>query len=160
MLSYTIRRVAQGIVVLLLLTFVTFALQHALPGGAARGLLGPRATPEQVRAFEHTNRLDEPLVPSYVHYLGRLLHGDLGRSIRLDLPVRTVIANDGPRDIVLVGGALVLSLVIGIPLGLLQAIGRERLFDRFGTAAASVAYAVPSFTLGLIAIALFAVHFG
>ena len=95
--SFLIRRVLQALAVVLLVTVVVFCLLHALPGGPARGILGPQATASQIAAFNHEQGLDEPLPVQYVYYLNQLIHGDLGMSYTLNEPVSQLITERPPR---------------------------------------------------------------
>jgi peptide/nickel transport system permease protein len=152
MTAYIARRLGQAAVVLLGLTLLTLALEHALPGSAARAILGPRATSAQLATFNHNNYLDRSLVVQYAHYLSRILHGDLGFSYRLNRSVSAVIAQEVPRDLVLVGTSLVLAVLIAIPVGATQAIRRNRPLDHLTTATSLILYSTPSYALGLLLI--------
>src|SRR4051812_49532890 len=90
-LAYLTRRVLQALAVILIVTIVVFCLLHALPGGPARGILGPQATPEQLAAFNHEQGLDRPLPVQYGYYLNTLVHGDLGTSYTLNEAVSRLI---------------------------------------------------------------------
>ena len=157
MISFTVARTLQAIVVLLIVTFVVFVLQHILPGSEARAILGLHASPAQLQAFNRANGLNQPLVLQYLDYLGRLLHGNLGFSYKLNESVTSLLANDIPNDLVIVIPALVVSLAVAIPVGLHQAVRRNRLFDHAATGVAFVLYAMPSFWLGLLLVGWFAV---
>src|SRR5688572_11271405 len=87
LLHYVLRRTGQALLVVLLVTVVVFLLLQALPGGPARGVLGQTATPEQIAAFNAANGFDDPLPQQYLAFLSRLLHGDLGTSYVMNMPV-------------------------------------------------------------------------
>ncbi len=152
------RRLVQGIVVLLGLTLLTYALERALPGGPARAILGRRASRQAIAAFNHANELDRPVLVGYVHYLGRLLHGDLGFSYVVNRSVRTTIAQEAPRDVVLVGGSLLIALALAIPTGILQASRRNGAGDRAASTLSFLIYSLPAYALGLILIELLAIE--
>src|SRR5579884_121188 len=116
MTGFIIRRLGQAIVVTIGVTLITFGLLHALPGSLARDILGNRATPQAIAQFNHQNGLDRPVYTQYWLFLEKLLHGNLGYSYQYNRTVDSLLANDLPRDIVLGGLSLLLSLVIAIPV--------------------------------------------
>jgi peptide/nickel transport system permease protein len=95
------------------------------------------------------------VVLQYLSYLGQLLHGDLGRSYKLNQDVSTLLAQNAGRSAMLSASGLVLALLVAIPLGVLQAVKRNSVVDRVATGAAYVLYATPAFLLGLVLIAVF-----
>jgi peptide/nickel transport system permease protein len=157
MTGYIIRRVGQAVIVVLGVTLIAFFLEHLIPGGIARSILGPRATPPAIAAWNKQNGYNSPLWYQYWVFLDHLVHGNLGFSYKLNRSVDSIIASDLPRDILLVGTSLVLAVVIAVPVGVMQAVKRNRTFDYAGTATAFVLYSMPSYALGLILIALFAI---
>lgn len=157
MTGYIIRRVLQAVIVVLGVTFIAFLLEHLIPGGIARSILGPRATPASIAAWNTANGYDSPLWYQYWIFLDHLLHGNLGFSYRLNRSVDSIIASDLPRDVLLVGTSLVLAVVIAIPVGVMQAVKRNGVWDYAGTASAFVLYSMPSYALGLILIGIFAI---
>ncbi len=158
MTGYIIRRVGQAVIVVLGVTMIAFLLEHLIPGGIARSILGPRATPGSIAAWNRENGYDSPLWYQYWIFLDHLVaHGNLGFSYRLNRSVDSIIASDLPRDVLLVGTSLVLAVVIAVPVGVMQAVKRNRGLDYAGTATAFVLYSMPSYALGLILIGLFAI---
>jgi len=157
-ISYVIRRVVHGVVVLVVVTFVIFALLHLLPGGEARAILGAKANPAEVAKFNRTNGLDRPLPIQYLVWIGQLVHGNLGHSYNQNAAVLTLIGQRLPKTLILTGLALVLSVLVGIPLGMLQAVRRNRAFDQAMSVASLAMYAAPIFLTGIVAISLFSVH--
>jgi peptide/nickel transport system permease protein len=155
--GYIIRRLGQAIIVILGVTMIAFLLEHLIPGGIARAILGPRANPESIAAWNQQNGYDSPLWYQYWIFLDHLLHGNLGFSYKQNRSVDSIIANDLPRDILLVGTSLVLAVIIAIPVGVLQAVKRNRAWDYAGTATSFILYSMPSYALGLILIAVFAI---
>lgn len=160
MIQYLIRRLVQAVVVVLFVIFIVFLLAHLLPGSEARAILGPRATAGQVAQFNVANGLDRPVLAQYLTYLGRLVHGNLGYSYKLNQTVSSLLATDLPRDALLVGVALVVSLVIALPVGVWQAMRRNHAFDYVATGLSFLLYSTPSFALGLLLVAWFAVDLG
>ena len=153
MSGYLIRRVAQAVIVVLGVTAVTFILEHLIPGSLARAILGTRASTAEVAAFNRANGLDHPLIEQYFAFLGRLARGDLGYSYRLNQSVGSLVLRQVPNDIVLVGTALALALAIAIPLGIMQAVNRNRAVDHAATSAAFALYSMPSYWLAILLIA-------
>jgi peptide/nickel transport system permease protein len=158
MTAYIARRFAQSMVILLGITLLTFVLLHLIPGGPAHGILGPRATPPQIAAYEQATGLNRPVVQQYLVYLNHLLHGNFGYSYKLNQTVASVLAQDLPKSLALVGPPTVLSLVIGIPLGLWQAQRRDKLDDHLITGVGYTLYAMPDFWLAYILIDIFALR--
>ena len=157
MTGYIVRRLLQAVVVILGVTMIAFGLEHLIPGGIARAILGPRATPVSIAAWNKANGYDSPLWYQYWIFLDHLLHGNLGFSYKLNRSVDSIIASDLPRDVLLVGTSLVLAVVIAVPVGIVQAVKRNKGWDYAGTATSFVLYSMPSYALGLILIALFAI---
>jgi len=150
-------RVAQAVVVVFVVSLIVFFLLHQLPGGPARGILGLQATADQIAAFEREQGLDQPLPVQYLHYVGRLLSGDLGESYQLDLRVGDLIAARLPKTLVLTGISTVVALLVAIPLGMWQAVRRNRSADYMVSAITLLMYSTPVFLMGfilLIALAL------
>ena len=158
MTGYLIRRVLQSLLVLLGVVVVTFLLVHLLPGGPARAALGPKATPQGVAQFNLQNGLDHPLIQQFLIYLWHLLQGNLGFSYVQNQSVATLIGQNLPRDVILVGLSYVAALVIAIPLGMFQGARRNRPADYVLTGLSFVLYSMPSFLLGFLLIWAFAVN--
>ena len=159
MTGYIVRRLAQAIVVILGVTMIAFLMEHLLPGGIARAIIGTRATSQQIALFNKANGLDSPVWYQYWVYLGHLVHGNLGFSYKQNRSVDNIIANDLPRDVMLVGTSLVLAVLIAVPVGVAQAVKRNHSLDYAGTTVSFVLYSMPSYALGLILIALLSIKF-
>jgi peptide/nickel transport system permease protein len=151
--AFIVRRVGQAVIVVIGVTAVTFLLEHLIPGNLARAILGTRASPAAIAAFNQANGLDHPLVEQYATFLGRLARGDLGYSYRLNQSVDSLVVHQLPNDLLIVGTALVLALVIAIPLGIAQAARRNRALDHLATSAAFALYSMPSYWLAILLIA-------
>jgi peptide/nickel transport system permease protein len=157
MTRFLARRIGQAIVVVFIVSVMTFLLLHLLPGGAARAELGVRATPSSIRAFNKANGYNLPLVPQYFLYLDHLFHGNLGYSYKLNEPVSTLLSQDLPKSAYLSGLALFFTLIIAIPLGIYQAVRRNRPDDYVVTGMSFIGYSMPTFWLGLLLIAFFSI---
>jgi len=157
-ITYIVRRIGQAIIVLLGVMLIVFILQHLLPGSIARAIIGPRASAAQIAAFNHQYGLDRALPLQFLSFLGQLIHGNLGYSFKQNMSVDAIVSHDLPNDMLLVGASLLLALLIAIPLGILQAVRRNKLADYTATGISFVLYSMPSYLLGLLLIALFAVN--
>ncbi|MCQ4204699.1 ABC transporter permease [Streptomyces sp. PU10] len=153
--SFLIRRVLQALAVVLLVTVVVFCLLHALPGGPARGILGPQATASQIAAFNHEQGLDKPLPVQYLYFLNQLVHGDLGMSYTLNEPVSQLITERLPKTLLLTVLSAVIGLLFAVPLGVWQAVRRNKPVDYVITTLSFVAYSTPVYFLGLILVLVF-----
>ena len=159
MTGYILRRLGQSIIVVLGVTAITFLLLHLLPGNIARTIIGPRATPQQISAFDQAHGLNRSLWDQFWTYVDGVLHGNFGYSFQQDRPVVTVIGQDLPKDVLLVGAATIIALFIAVPIGLLQARHRGTLVDHLGTAVSFTLYSTPSYLLGLLLVALVSIQF-
>jgi peptide/nickel transport system permease protein len=157
-IGYVVRRIGQAVIVIAGVTVIVFILRHMLPGSIARAIIGLRATPGQVAAFNRENGLNRSLPLQYVTFLNQLLHGNLGYSFKQNMSVDAIVVHDLPNDLLLVGASLVLALLIAIPLGIFQAVRRNKLVDYAATGISFVLYSMPAYLLGLLLIAFFAVN--
>jgi peptide/nickel transport system permease protein len=158
LIGYIIRRIGQAIIVILGVTIIVFILRHLLPGSVARAILGPKATPLAIEVFNRQNGLNNPLPLQYVAFLNQLIHGNLGYSFKQNMSVDAIVIHDLPNDALLVGVSLVLALLIAIPVGVMQAVRRNRIADYAATGISFILYSMPSYLLGLLLIAFFAVN--
>jgi peptide/nickel transport system permease protein len=154
-IAYLGRRVIQGVIVMAIVVTIVFVLEQALPGGPARSILGPNATNAQVALFNKTHGLDLPFWHQYINYIGDLIHGNLGFSYHYQESVNTLLVQNLPKSLLLVGLATVIAIVIAIPLGLIQALTRDRSVDHAATGVTFALYAAPVFWLGIVLISLF-----
>lgn len=145
-------------VVLLGISILVFVLLHAISSSPGRAVLGVQASAASVAAFNHAHGYDRPLALQYLSFLGSLLHGDLGYSYKLNQSVGALLSENAGRSALLSSVALVLSVVIAIPLGLLQAVKRNTAVDNTLTGLAFVLYSIPVFFLGLVLIEIFSLQ--
>jgi peptide/nickel transport system permease protein len=157
MIPYIIRRLVQSVIVLFGVTIIVFIILHLLPGGPARALLGPRATGLQVHEFIVANGYNKPVWIQYGTYIGHLLQGKLGYSIHYNQTVNSLLSQYLPKSVLLVGLSYLVSVIIAIPLGILQAVRRNQPVDYTLTGASFVGYSMPVFWLGILLILVFAV---
>jgi peptide/nickel transport system permease protein len=154
--GFIVRRLGQSVATLIGITVLVFVMQRLLPGGPARAIMGPRATSAAIRAFDQAHGLDRSLAVQYWDFVVGLVHGQLGSSYKLDEGVDTLLAQTVPQSALLLGVSLFLSVVIAIPIGIAQAVRRDRFFDHTTTAVSFTLYSMPSFWLGLLLIQGFA----
>jgi peptide/nickel transport system permease protein len=145
------------VVVVIGVTLVTFLLQHLIPGSLARAILGDHATSAQINAFNQEYGLSRPPPVQYWDFLNQLVHGNLGYSYKQSRSVDSLVSQYLPRDIFLVGTSLFLALLVAIPVGIAQAVKRNRLLDYSGTTIAFLLYSMPTYWLGLILISVFGI---
>lgn len=154
------RRVLQGLIVILIVTLIVFALLHlAMPQGPAQGVLGMAASQEQIDAFNKEHGYDLPVWQQYINFLGQLAVGDLGDSFKLNRPVADAIEQRLPKTLVLALISMVVALIIAIPMGIYQATRRGKAGDYILTAINFLIYSTPSFFLGLVLVIVFAQTF-
>ncbi|HET9039471.1 MAG TPA: ABC transporter permease [Gemmatimonadales bacterium] len=149
-----VRRALSGLGVVLGVVTLMFALLRLAPGDPALLLVGPAASAEQVAAQRRALGLDRPVVEQYVSWLGRFAQGDWGTSIATGRPVRTILAQAWPATVRLVGISLVLSYLIGIAVGVVQAARGGRL-DTVLSVATVTLFALPGYWLGLMLVMVF-----
>ncbi len=135
---------------------VTFAMLHYLSPSPAAVVLGTKAQPAAIAAFNKAHGFDRPEIAQFFSYLGKLARFNFGYSYKLSQSVNALFAENAPRTAYLSGAALLLSLVIAVPLGIWQAVRRNSAADYAVTSTNLILYSMPSFFLGLILIQFFA----
>ncbi len=140
--------------VLVGVSLIVFLLLHLLPGGPARAVLGFRANKATIHAFDQRYGLLQPLPVQYFAWMGQLLHGNLGFSYKQNQSVDSLLAENIPRTLLLVGSATILALIVAVPLGTYQAVRRNKPDDYIFTGLSFLFYSMPSFFLGIILIIL------
>ena len=141
---------------LLLVSAVTFGIMMAAPGGPSL-LADPKLSVAERSAIEQQLGLDQPPTVQYTRWLGRAVRGDFGSSFLYQTPSLTTIRSRLPQTLLLAGAALLVSIVVGIPLGLLTAARAGGVLDRVVTVICGIALAVPAFWSGLMLLLVFAV---
>ncbi len=157
MTGYLIRRLIQTIVVTLIVTIITFLLLHLVPGGEVRAVLGIRATAAEIAADSKAWGFDQPLYVQYLKWLWQLLHGNFGFDIQYSTPVSTLLWPALVRTVVLAFIGTAVGLLIGVPLGILQAVRRYTALDHFVTGIGFIGYGSPTFFVGLVLVQWFAI---
>ncbi|MBI3909345.1 MAG: ABC transporter permease [Armatimonadetes bacterium] len=156
MRSFLLKRLALAIPTLLLLSAITFLVGSLAPSDPATTILRERATPEAVARLRHELGLDRPLWRQYLDYVGHVCQGDFGISYYDRRPVLETLAETYPETARLAGYAILLSLLLGVPLGLSAAACQDRWVDRLAMGVAVVGVSLPSFVLGSLLILVFA----
>ncbi|MCM2578865.1 ABC transporter permease [Streptomyces meridianus] len=159
---FLLRRTAVAVLLAFGVTLVTFVLTNVVPGDPAAANLGQRAIgdPAVVDQFRKQHGLDQPLPAQYVTYLGHLFQGDLGESQQTHQPVLTDLATAVPATLELAGAAIAVSLVIGVALGVVAALRRDRLTDQLLRVVSLLGVSVPTFWLALLAFYVFFYQLG
>lgn len=158
--SFIVRRLLIAIMVLFLVTIMTFSLIHIMPGDPALIMLGSDAALAQIEAERQELWLDRPLIVQYGHWLGNALRLDFGKSIVLRESVIGIIAHRLPITLYLSLISALLSIALGIGAGILCAIRRGSFADNLVAFGANIGVAVPAFWLGILGIYLFGLKLG
>ena len=160
MLRYISTRLLYLLPVLWLVVSVVFLLIHLVPGDPILQMLGENASAADVQAARHTFGLDVPIGQQYLNYWKGVLHGDLGRSLRFDQPVRRIVFERYPQTVELTVASMIVALLISIPAGVRSARRRNRWDDRVLSFVSLLGLSFPNFALGPILILLFAIKLG
>jgi len=156
MLTFIVRRLLLAVPVLLGVVFVVMLTVDLLPGDAVSLMLGEHATPHAVAALRDHLGLDKPLATRYVQYVGRLLTGDLGRSIQQNRPVASELADAWPATLELTVAALILAAFFGVGAGVVSAVWPSSFFDTLARLGSLFGLSLPVFWTGLVLIVIFA----
>jgi peptide/nickel transport system permease protein len=158
MTRYILRRMLSMMPVLLIVSIITFALLYVLPGDPAVAILGENAGNQQTYlALRADLGLDQPVYVQYANWLGRLVRGDLGQSIRTHEAVSGVLAQRVPISLYLGAAGLVVGLALGVSVAVVSALRPGSYFDSVGTILAMGGVAIPSFWQALLLVYVFAV---
>ncbi|KQQ85898.1 ABC transporter permease [Aureimonas sp. Leaf324] len=160
MLSIIAKRLLLAIPTLLIVSVFVFLLQKLLPGDPILALAGEERDPATLEFLREKYRLNDPIVWQYVYWLGDLLRGDLGISLRTNQPVTELILEKLPVTIQLAVLAMILAMAIGIPAGILAAVRKNSAIDVTANLVALSGLSVPNFWLGIMLILLVSVNLG
>jgi len=158
-IRFLFQRIASGALVIVFASALTFFFVNLAPGGPS-SIMRFDVTAEQREALIKRMGLDKPVVERYADWAAGAIRGDLGTSLLSDEPVTQRIGERLPNTLTLAGAALLVSLAIGIPMGLIQALRRGSALDHFLSLYSAVGLAVPVFWLGIVLILIFAVSLG
>ena len=158
MVRYALRRILALVPVLIGVSVIVFLFLHLIPGDSATAILGEHATPDAIVQLRAAYGLDQPWPTQYVLFVGHILHGDLGRSIRSNVPVTTELMQRLPATAELSVVALFFALLVGLPAGIISAWRRGSAFDHASVVGALTGVSMPIFWLGLMLAWLFGVE--
>ncbi len=157
---YLLKTILTVIPTLLGVVTIVFFLIHLTPGDPALAILGPHATADSILELRKSMGLDEPLYLQYVRFLGNLFQGDLGRSLVTEQPVLLETLRPFPYTLQLALAGILLSIILGIPIGVISAIRRNTFLDYFMRAASISGVSIPVFFLAIIFLWIFSYHLG
>jgi peptide/nickel transport system permease protein len=160
MTQYLVKRLAAILPTIFFVTVIIFGLQQLLPGDAATMLAGEDQDPQVIAYLRQKMHLDEPLPVRYGYWISGVAHGDLGESLRIQEPVLGLILQKLPVTIQLASMAMLIALVIGIPTGIVSAVGKGTAWDYIANVIALWGLSTPNFWLGILMILLFSVQLG
>ena len=160
MTTFLLRRLALVLPTLFFVSVIVFGLQQLLPGDAATALAGEERDPAVIAFLRQKYHLEEPLPVRYALWVGGVVKGDLGESIRIKRPVRDLVLEKLPVTAELAALAIVIALSIGLPMGILAAVKNNSTIDYAATMTALWGRSIPNFWLGILLILLFSVQWG
>ena len=160
MLKYFLKRLVAILPTVFFVTVIIFGLQQLLPGDAALILAGEDQDPQVIAYLQKKMHLDESLPVRYAYWIGGVLQGDLGESLRIQEPVLGLIKEKLPVTLQLASMAMLVSLLIGIPAGIVSAVGKDSVWDYLANVLALWGLSTPNFWLGIMMILLFSVSLG
>ena len=160
MLLFIVKRFLTAIPTLIIVTLMVFGIQRLLPGDPALIIAGEQRDPEVIAFIRERYRLDDPVPVQYVAWLGQVLRGDLGQSIRTNQPVTQLIWQKLPVTVELALLSMLVALLIALPVGILSAVRKNTAVDYIGTFFALSGLSLPNFWLGIMLILLFSVQWG
>jgi peptide/nickel transport system permease protein len=159
-ISYTVRRVAYGLLALLGVSVITFLTVFAA-GDPTLLILPPGShSPQEIEIARNALGLDRPLPVQYFEFLSRAVQGDFGRSLRFSIPSMQLVMERLPNTILLASSAVLLASIVGIPLGIVAALRKGSKLDDAVVTLSSLGLAAPSFWIGTMAIVIFSVNLG
>jgi ABC-type dipeptide/oligopeptide/nickel transport system permease component len=147
-----------SVVVLVGISIITFIIAYAVPGDPARMIVGPKASAELVAQVRHNLGLDQPLYVQYIHYVWRLLHGDLGFSYHNNMPVAQLLFDRLGNTAQLAFGGWLVEILLGLPLGILAALYHRKWVDYALGFIGLVGISFPVFLLGMLLILIVGFH--
>jgi peptide/nickel transport system permease protein len=152
------RRIFQLIPTLFFVSILIFSLQKLLPGDPALVMAGEERDPAVIEQIRHQYRLDQPLPVQYLYWVKGVFSGDLGESLRLKVPVVSLIAQKLPVTMQLAGMAIIIAFLIGIPAGIISAVKKGTAWDYAANIFALWGISTPNFWLGMMLIFLFSIE--
>ena len=158
MFQYLVRRLLASIPVLFGILVVTFIIARVIPGDPCKAILGEKATPEVCERFIHEKGLDRPIPEQLMVYMGEVFRGDFGNSIRMNVPVTRLLIERLPTTVELSLAALFVSMLFGVPLGVISAVKHNTWVDVTTMIWANIGVSMPVFWLGLMLMYIFSLQ--
>lgn len=159
-LRFLVRRLGNAVIVLFIVAVIAFSMIYVVPGDPARILLGERASVENVQALRENMGFNEPILTQFLDYITGLLRGDFGESLSAQRPALDLVLEAAPATLQLTGAALLVAFGLGIPMGVIAAVRRGKLFDRLALGLALIGQSVPAFWIGLVLISFVSLRWG
>jgi ABC-type dipeptide/oligopeptide/nickel transport system permease component len=159
MLKYALHRTLLTILTLFIIFTVVFFVVRVIPGDPATAALGDYASKQAVEALRERMGLNDPLPVQYLHSLGDLLRGDLGKSMITGMPVSEQVRDVLPYSLELAVFAILVGVALGVPIGVYTAVKRNAIVDHLGRIFSLVGLSVPAFYLAVLMMLLFAIRF-
>ena len=160
MLLYILKRLLASVLVILAMVFIVTLVLDIIPGDPVTLMLGDAATPEMVVKLRQQLGLDKPLLVRYAEYLWNLLHGNMGHSIREMAPVSQLIGVAWPRTLELTAVAMLLTVLVGLPLGIVSGANPGSLLDHVSRVSSLLGLCMPAFWTGLLLMFVFSLQLG
>ena len=158
--AYIARRLLAIVVLAFGVSLIAFSIIHLIPGDPVIQMIGyGQSSADEIRNLHHQLGLDQALPVQYVHWLGNVLHGNFGYSYYSTTPVASLISQNLPYTVELAISALVVSLIVGFPLGIIAAIFRGSVIDTLAMIVSLASLSIPDFWLGILLITVFSVQF-
>jgi ABC-type dipeptide/oligopeptide/nickel transport system permease component len=155
MLNYTLRRLYQGVFVIIAITAILFLIMQLMPGDPIKLISNPRIPQDRIEELRHLWGLDKPIIIQYFYWFSNIIRGDFGTSIISGQKVSTLITERLPYTLMLTGPALLIEFIISVFLGLIAAYKRDSIFDKLIVNLAIILRAIPIFWLGILFIMFF-----
>src|SRR3982075_1934251 len=160
MLNFLGKRILQLIPTLFFVSILIFSLQHLLPGDPALVMAGEERDPNVIAQIRQQYRLDQPIPVQYVYWVKGVLSGDFGESLRIKVPVLSLIEQKLPVTMQVASMAIVIAFLIGIPAGIVSAVKKGTAWDYGANLFALWGISTPNFWLGIMLIFLFSIELG
>jgi peptide/nickel transport system permease protein len=160
MLGFVARRLLIAVPTVILISMFVFGLQKLLPGDPVLAMAGEERNAEVLEYLREQYRLNDPIPVQYVHWMGNVLQGDLGMSLRTRQPVLDLIAEKLPVTVQLAVMSLAFAMLIGIPMGILSAVKKNTVLDWIANVVALSGLSIPNFWLGIMLILWISVGLG
>ena len=162
MWAFIVRRLIQAVLIIILVTIIIFFAMRFLPGDPVLVYVSGdtliSSSPEQIEAIRHEFGLDQPIIVQYIAWVGDVFQGNLGKSIILRSSVNDEIASALPKTLYMGSIAFVLSIILGIPLGIIAAVRRGKWVDTLSTFVANIGVTAPVFWVGIILVLIFGLY--